>query len=105
MTNNKKKAKIPSSLKHAVWLQYNNKMFECKCQVKWCPNIVTPFTFEAGHNVPESKGGGTSIDNLRPICAACNKSMGNKYTIDEFIRAFEPKSSTKRKGIFCCFQP
>jgi hypothetical protein len=45
---------------------------------------VTPFTFEVGHNVPRSKGGTDNLDNLRPICSSCNKSMGNQYTIDEF---------------------
>jgi len=80
--------KIPSSLKHNVWTTYIGEKYNGKCSVKWCNNRITPFTFEAGHNIPYSKGGSTTIDNLLPICSDCNKSMGNRYTIDEFSDTF-----------------
>lgn len=60
------------------------KIFEAKCPVIWCPNTITVFDFQSGHNVPESKGGKTNIDNLLPICARCNVCMGDRYTIDEW---------------------
>jgi hypothetical protein len=82
------KKAIPKSLKTAVWLTYVGKQFEIKCHVAWCKTLITPFTFETGHNIPESKGGLTSVENLRPICGQCNKSMGNRYTIDEFSRIY-----------------
>jgi hypothetical protein len=82
------KAAIPRALKNAVWVHYIGKKFEAKCRVAWCTTVVTPFTFETGHNVPESKGGATNVANLRPICSQCNKSMGNTYTIDEFSARF-----------------
>lgn len=85
------KKAIPKALKSQVWLRWNGKRFECKCTVSWCKNKITPFSFEAGHNIPESKGGETTVKNLRPICAACNKSMGNLYTIDEFDEMFREK--------------
>jgi 5-methylcytosine-specific restriction endonuclease McrA len=79
------KKKIPVALREQVWLVYlGDKNFKQKCKVDWCENIITPFTFEVGHNIPESKGGTINIDNLRPICAKCNRSMGDDYTIDEF---------------------
>jgi hypothetical protein len=53
--------------------------------------MVTVFNFEAGHNIPESKGGPTTHDNLRPICSGCNKAMGNRYTIDEFGELYPPQ--------------
>lgn len=84
-----RKKTIPKSLKTAVWLTYVGKQFEIKCHVAWCKTLITPFTFETGHNVPESKGGMTSVENLRPICGQCNKSMGNRYTIDDFSRIYE----------------
>ncbi len=93
--------KIPGSLKHNVWLVYIGKKYEAKCHVVWCHNVLTPFTFEAGHNIPFSKGGETSLDNLRPICSDCNKSMGNRYTIDEFSEAFKPKKANLG---WCCFK-
>ncbi len=77
--------KIPGALREQVWLLYcGDKYFKHKCLVEWCENIITPFTFEAGHVVPRSKGGTIDIDNLRPICAKCNRSMGDYFTIDEF---------------------
>ena len=88
--------KVPSSLKHNVWTTYIGEKFDGKCGVTWCNNRITPFTFEAGHNVPFSKGGATTIDNLRPICSDCNKSMGNRYTIDEFSEQYK---SSKEKII------
>ena len=30
-----------------------------------------------------------SLKNLKPICARCNSSMGDRYTIDEWNEAFE----------------
>jgi 5-methylcytosine-specific restriction endonuclease McrA len=45
---------------------------------------VTVYDYEVGHNIPESKGGPTVLENLRPLCSRCNKSMGSQYTIDEF---------------------
>ena len=92
-------SRIPSSLKHNVWLLYIGKKFEEKCTVTWCNNIITPFTFEAGHNIPFSKGGATTIDNLRPICSNCNKSMGNYYTIDEYSSIFNKKDTCKHRII------
>lgn len=82
------KRNIPSALKHAVWVHYVGKHFETKCCVSWCPSIIDTFSFEAGHDVPESKGGEMTIGNLRPICSSCNKSMGNRYTIAEFSALF-----------------
>ena len=95
MTYSKKA--IPRSLKTAVWLTYVGKKFETKCYVSWCKTLITPFSFETGHNVPESKGGSTSVANLRPICAQCNKSMGNRYTIDEFGRVYASSIAKKDK--------
>jgi len=80
----RKKQRIPVALRQAVWLHWNGRVFEAKCCVTWCPNVINAFSFEAGHNIPESKGGATTQDNLRPICPVCNKAMGNRYTIDEF---------------------
>ena len=85
-----KSARIPKAIREQTWLRYNGETYKAKCNVVWCQNITTPFTFDVGHNIPQSKGGGTEIDNLRPICPSCNKSMGNKYTIDEFSKLSSP---------------
>ena len=98
---------IPKSLRHAVWMTYIGSVFQAKCYIRWCNANITPFTFEVGHNTPESRGGATCIDNLRPICSQCNKSMGNRYSIDEFTRRFGPQ--TKKVSWWhpgaCCVTP
>jgi hypothetical protein len=94
------KKKIPLALKEQVWLiHFGDKSFKHKCYVKWCENIVTPFSFEVGHNIPESKGGTIDIDNLRPICAKCNRSMSDDYSIDEFSDL-----SKRTSHMFECFR-
>lgn len=83
-----RKKKIPASLRQTVWITYNGEVFRAKCHVSWCRNTITPFTFEVGHNKPESRGGMTTIENLLPICSSCNRSMGNTYTITEYCERF-----------------
>jgi len=35
----------------------------------------------------------TDLDNLRPICSDCNKSMGNRFTIDEYSDQYKSKNN------------
>jgi len=92
------KQKIPKALREQVWLQHMGKKFEGKCRVSWCTNIITVFDWEAGHNIPESKGGETTLQNLRPICSRCNKSMGDQYSIDQWNELGRNKKKPKQ----CC---
>lgn len=87
-----RKSKIPVALREQVWIRQMGHRFAGKCRVKWCRNRISVFDFQSGHNVPESKGGKTDIDNLIPICARCNVSMGNQYTIDEWNAKFKSRS-------------
>ncbi len=96
------KIKIPAALREQVWLHYCKEKFHHKCLVSWCSTIMTPFNFEVGHNIPESKGGATDISNLRPICSKCNKSMGNVYTIDEFSQLSKPAPA--QSNLWECFR-
>lgn len=103
------KTPIPKALRIAVWERYHANKYNVKCSVSWCNNIINPFTFEAGHNIPESKGGQTSLDNLIPICVSCNRSMGDRYTITEFSERFvtkvqQPVVVHKKGGCFNCFK-
>lgn len=90
----KRKATIPVAFREQIWLRQNGKVFEAKCHVHWCQNTITVFDFQSGHNIPESKGGPTTPDNLIPLCSRCNLSMGNRYTIDEWnkVSSFSPTS-------------
>lgn len=86
------KDKIPKALREQVWITHMGKKFEAKCHVSWCNNRITVFDFQSGHNIPESKGGKTDISNLYPICSRCNLSMGDMYTIDEWVKLSRPLS-------------
>jgi len=99
------KKKIPKALREQVWLHICGKTFEHKCLVDWCKNIITPFHFEAGHVIPESKGGATSLENLLPICGSCNKSMGNRFSITEFSQKFREKTFDEKIECFRFFKP
>jgi 5-methylcytosine-specific restriction endonuclease McrA len=102
----KKKEKIPIALREQVWLKYMGEVFKGKCSTLWCANIITVFDFQSGHNIPESKGGATTIDNLRPLCSRCNQSMGNTYTFDEWNTKFKKKKISIWKQLnryFSCF--
>jgi hypothetical protein len=79
-----KKKTIPKALKEQVWMQKAGHVFEIKCPITWCENHINAFNFHTGHNIPESKGGKTSIENLIPICDRCNTSMGDRFSIDEW---------------------
>ncbi len=106
----KRKAKIPAAVYEAIWIQKMGRVFEGKCLVPWCPNTINVFDFQAGHNIPESKGGPANVENLFPICARCNQSMGDRYTLDEWNAMSPPFIPTKpavvevapRKSWWCC---
>jgi len=86
--------KLPKALREQIWLHYIGKKYSSKCLIKWCNNEINVFDFHIGHNVPSSKGGTLSMENLLPICARCNLSMSNNYTIDEWSDLMIKKQST-----------
>ena len=86
----KSKEQIPKRIRELVWTTYNGEVFTSKCYVSWCTNNINVFSFQTGHDIPESKGGTLDIDNLKPICGSCNLSMGNKYSITEWSKLINP---------------
>lgn len=70
------KTKIPKGLKDSIWYKYigiEKGVAKCLC----CKNNdIYSRNFEAGHVISESNGGTIELNNLRPICSGCNKSMG-----------------------------
>ena len=101
-----RKVTIPRALREQVWLKTIGKKYESKCHIPWCNNIMTVFDFHVGHNIPESKGGELTIDNLEAICSRCNLSMNSNYTITEWIKIgntkIQNKRLKKRKKKKCC---
>jgi 5-methylcytosine-specific restriction endonuclease McrA len=52
-----------------------------------CKKVVVSNTnFEVGHVISEKNGGTHEINNLRPICFACNHSMGTENMIDFVVK-------------------
>ena len=83
----KKKEPIPAAIKTLVWNKYiGEKVAESKCM---CCRVTTISMrhHHTGHILSEKYGGGTTVDNLRPICANCNLSMGTSNMAD-FISKF-----------------
>lgn len=100
------KSKISAALREQVWIQHNGRVFEAKCATTWCENKISVFDFQCGHDVPESKGGPTDINNLFPICPKCNLSMGNQYTLKEWSAlhiAVKPKQKPNPFAYLCCY--
>jgi len=83
------KNNIPKLLKNQSWDIYIGKekgVGNCYC----CNAEIDSKHFECGHIIPASKGGSETIENLRPICSLCNKSIGTKH-MDEFIEKYIKK--------------
>jgi hypothetical protein len=82
-----KRKKIPKHIKTYVWNEYIGPDFtfgRCLCCKK---EKIEYRNFHCGHVIAESKGGDLTIKNLRPICAACNLSMGT-MSMNEFTKTF-----------------
>lgn len=85
MSTGNRKKRIPKTVRREVWEKvHGSHAAKGKCYVSWCPRILDKMDFQAGHNIPESKGGTIDLDNLFPICNDCNQGMGDRFTIDEW---------------------
>jgi hypothetical protein len=83
----KKKSVIPKKVKTDVWNTYISPHINahlCLC----CKKTIIQITdFQLGHVQSEKDGGTTEIGNLRPICSACNFSMGTTNMV-EFVKKY-----------------
>jgi hypothetical protein len=76
------KKAIPKVLKELCWKKWvgdNISKTKCLC----CEdNEIKMSSFHCGHVLAEVHGGKMSVENLRPVCAACNLSMGSENMVD-----------------------
>ena len=81
----KRKCYISHALRRLVWNTYiQQHIGEHKCLC--CElTMMTQLDFECGHVVSVYNGGTLQLDNLRPICSACNRSMNYRNMV-EFMR-------------------
>ena len=86
-----KKKAIPKAMKRLVWDTYigeNIGKSLCTC----CNHVyIRQIEFHCGHIIPEANGGEINVDNLRPICAQCNLSMGTT-NMNEFRKMFKTRN-------------
>lgn len=80
----KRKYVIPKAVRTSVWNNYVGADKGIDICFVGCGNPITQSNFECGHIISEKNGGDTTIENLRPICGNCNKSIGAK-NMEEFI--------------------
>ena len=82
----KKKQSIPKNVRVIVWNHYiGEDIIKHKCLC--CKKVTISNTnFEVGHVLSEKIGGTHEINNLRPICFACNHSMGTENMIDFVVK-------------------
>ncbi len=82
-----KKEPIPAAVRNAVWIKYvgpKKSTAYCYC---CSSNIINVGNFECGHIESEKNGGKVTIDNLRPICSLCNRSMSIR-NMEEFMNQY-----------------
>lgn len=67
--------KFNLKMRIAVWNKYIGKnMSESECF--FCEEMIRVENFEIGHDLALAKSGSNDIENLFPLCGACNKIMG-----------------------------
>ena len=74
----KRKKCIPKSLKRQVWDYWIGAELGTALCLCCKYQIIRQIEFHCGHVIAEANGGKLCIENLRPICAQCNLSMGKK---------------------------
>jgi 5-methylcytosine-specific restriction endonuclease McrA len=75
---------VSNQLKKQVWAKCVNG----KCHI--CEDEINEKDFEAGHIEARALGGPTIIENLIPMCFACNRGMGTRNAY-EFKKDMYPE--------------
>lgn len=84
----KPRKSIPKTVKSDTWNKYIGKekgIGKCEC----CSKEIDSKFFECGHVKSSKDGGEETVENLRPICGECNKSMGTE-NLYEFKKKHYP---------------
>lgn len=87
MKEPKKRKSIPKKNKNLSWNEFigKNKGTDlCLCCSK---SEIDKSEFHCGHVISVKNGGNDFVDNLRPICAQCNLSMGSQ-NMNEFMEQY-----------------
>jgi hypothetical protein len=82
-----KRTTLPATVRNTVWNHYVgphvslSRCFVCKYEP------ITRANFHCGHVQAAARSGSEAIENLRPICALCNTSMGTR-NLQEFMSTY-----------------
>jgi len=96
----KHKQSIPKVLKDLCWTTHvGDTVATTKCLCCGVHDIKMN-NFHCGHVMSEANGGQLSVENLRPICAACNLSMGT-----ENMDAFRFRCGFRSPSPYRSFRP
>jgi len=107
----KRKKKIPQPIREQVWSKYMGDVNIGKCYCCRIVELKQLTNYQCGHVKAEADGGSLDITNLRPICLACNSSMGTKHmrqymlenypkNIYDFDNSISPVKKKKFLGMF-----
>jgi len=98
-----KKKTIPKVVKTLAWEKWiGEDIAKTKCLCCGVTDIKLS-GFHCGHVISEANGGSTTVDNLRPICAACNLSMGSENMNDFKKRCgFESQTTSEQPPKLIC---
>ena len=77
------KRSIPAPVRSGVWRKYIGDSMDGACYS--CNKPLSYENWQAGHILAFANGGKETIENLRPLCAQCNTSMGSMHMFD-FIK-------------------
>ena len=74
-------------LPNAVWNTYVGMIQNIG--ICFCCNseLISRGNFECGHVQSRAENGDTTVQNMRPICSLCNKSMGTK-NMEDFMNMY-----------------
>lgn len=89
----KSRARFPQRVRALVWQTWCGKVYSHKCTIAWCNSTMEILgAWHVAHVTSVISGGTDAIDNLRPVCGACNLSMGTQNLID-FEKHFAPSDT------------
>ena len=76
----KKRISISKELQEKIWQEEFGACTSGKCTIFCCQNILSKNisnSWQCGHIISHNNGGLTTLDNLRPLCAPCNRLMND----------------------------
>jgi len=89
-----RKKKIPKKIKNDAWDRYIGKDVATAPCICCRTTMINAKDFVAGHIVSEREGGEVKVENILPVCAGCNSSMGTQ-NMDSFVQSHYPDNYNK----------